>query len=475
MIPRIGLGFLLAGSWLAAATPDDALAAASERARADFTGRLQAATTELSETQTRIAAQKQPLLDRLHESEQRIAALTPAIAQLETIRAQADEKRQRLQRDEFALQKNVTYLNTLARDALRGVGDGLMPGEAAVQASEIAALTQRCEAGPKSGDVTAALATVDLMLQRLRQQLGGHAARGESLIDRDNRVTKGTFVYLGPETFFQSEDGAVAGTVRIRDGSNFPVTFPLPGWKSSRSAPLFQGQPGTVLADPSGGKALRLRETTGTMFEHIDRGGAVAYVILAVGLLAIGLAGQKLFELRHLEVDSPTVVHPVLRRIFAEGPEQAAPAIAALKPSSRELLETGVRYLDHSREVLEENLFALTLRQRLHYERRLPLLAVIATASPLLGLLGTVMGMIKTFALITVFGTGNAAKLSSGISEVLVTTELGLVVAVPTLVVHGYLSHRAQKKLSQLEHYAVEFVAAAAEARAASVVPAAKA
>jgi biopolymer transport protein ExbB len=77
------------------------------------------------------------------------------------------------------------------------------------------------------------------------------------------------------------------------------------------------------------------------------------------------------------------------------------------------------------------------------------------------------MGMIKTFALITVFGTGNAAKLSSGISEVLVTTELGLTVAIPALIAHGFLSHRAQKKLSLLERYAVEFTAAAGDTRGA--------
>jgi biopolymer transport protein ExbB len=89
------------------------------------------------------------------------------------------------------------------------------------------------------------------------------------------------------------------------------------------------------------------------------------------------------------------------------------------------------------------------------------LLAVIATAAPLMGLLGTVTGMVRTFALITVFGTGNAGKLASGISEVLVCTELGLMVAIPTLVAHGFLSHRIQRNLSLLERYAVEFVTAA--------------
>ena len=91
------------------------------------------------------------------------------------------------------------------------------------------------------------------------------------------------------------------------------------------------------------------------------------------------------------------------------------------------------------------------------------------TASPLLGLLGTVMGMVKTFALITVFGTGNAAKLSSGISQVLITTELGLMVAIPTLIVHSFLSHRTQDRLSLLERYSTEFVAAAEQSRSGKV------
>jgi biopolymer transport protein ExbB len=67
---------------------------------------------------------------------------------------------------------------------------------------------------------------------------------------------------------------------------------------------------------------------------------------------------------------------------------------------------------------------------------------------------------VKTFTLITVFGTGNADKLASGISEALVTTQLGLTIAIPTLIVHGYLSQRVKKRLALLERYAVEGVAA---------------
>jgi biopolymer transport protein ExbB len=122
------------------------------------------------------------------------------------------------------------------------------------------------------------------------------------------------------------------------------------------------------------------------------------------------------------------------------------------------LFSIGLKHRDKPKELLEEILYAYILLQRNLHEKRLPLLRVIAAAAPLLGLLGTVVGMIKTFTLITVLGTGNAAKLSSGISEALVTTELGLIVAIPTLIIHGYLSHQTEKRLGMLEQVSVELL-----------------
>ena len=77
---------------------------------------------------------------------------------------------------------------------------------------------------------------------------------------------------------------------------------------------------------------------------------------------------------------------------------------------------------------------------------------------PLLGLLGTVTGMIHTFRLVTVFGTGDARLLSGGISEALVTTEFGLMIAIPVLLVHAYLARRVRTIIGRLENRAIEFV-----------------
>ena len=107
------------------------------------------------------------------------------------------------------------------------------------------------------------------------------------------------------------------------------------------------------------------------------------------------------------------------------------------------------------------------LRERLdeafgHYQSEIKryslVVSTIVAIAPLLGLLGTVIGMINTFQLITIFGTGDAKSLSSGISEALMTTALGLIVAIPTLILHGGLSRLAKRKLGQLEEVSVAFL-----------------
>jgi biopolymer transport protein ExbB len=272
---------------------------------------------------------------------------------------------------------------------------------------------------------------------------------------------KGTFAFVGPETYFQADHGGVVGTVRAREGAPFPVAYALPAWEPATAEIFFQGRPGTIMADASAGKALRLRETKGTIWQHIQKGGVVAYAILAVGLIATLMVLQKIRDLSNMAVDTPEAVEGFLTTLAGGARTEAQKAVGSLQATTRELFTIGLRHINQPKAILEEHLYAVVLRQRLHYERWLPLLAVIATAAPLMGLLGTVTGLVRTFALITVFGTGNAGKLASGISEVLVATELGLMVAIPTLVAHGFLSHRIQKNLSLLERYALEFVTAA--------------
>jgi biopolymer transport protein ExbB len=91
-------------------------------------------------------------------------------------------------------------------------------------------------------------------------------------------------------------------------------------------------------------------------------------------------------------------------------------------------------------------------------ERHLGTLAVFGGIAPLLGLLGTVTGMIHTFQLVTVFGSGDAKLLSGGISEALITTEFGLAIAIPVLLIHAFFARRVRNMISHLEQTAVMMI-----------------
>jgi biopolymer transport protein ExbB len=456
-IPSLFSLLLLAAGVRAADSFDDAVG----RASLEYAKRLGAASEELTKTRERIAGEKAPLLKALRTAEDRIIAAEQDSLRLDTAQNESQDTRRRLSRDAETLRKNESYVSTLAHDGLKAFSDGLAPGEGQRLSEQIQALQLTTEDPAKSVDGKVAVDVADFLLQRMQHSLGGYAAPGSAMVGEDNQVIKGTFAFVGPETYFRADQGGVVGTVRSREGAPFPVAYPLPGWDPAAAEGFLQGKLSPILADASAGKALRLRETKGTIWQHIQKGGVVAYAILGVGLLATLMVLQKIRDLSKMAVDSPEAVEGFLTTLVKGARGEAQKAVGSLQATTRELFTIGLRHINQPKAILEEHLYAVVLRQRLHYERWLPLLAVIATAAPLMGLLGTVTGLVRTFALITVFGTGNAGKLASGISEVLVATELGLMVAIPTLVAHGFLSHRIQKNLSLLERYALEFVTAA--------------
>ena len=114
-------------------------------------------------------------------------------------------------------------------------------------------------------------------------------------------------------------------------------------------------------------------------------------------------------------------------------------------------------------EALELKMGECVLREVPGINRHLPLLRIIAAVAPLMGLLGTVTGMIITFQAITLFGAGDPRLMAGGISQALITTVLGLTVAIPTLLLHNIVQTRAQALTDILQHEAVAVVAAQAE------------
>lgn len=208
---------------------------------------------------------------------------------------------------------------------------------------------------------------------------------------------------------------------------------------SSHSLNILQPQPASgkafinqqsqqVLIDPTGGELMALQGQMPTIKDRIAQGGVIGYVIITLALAGLLMALYRLTQLiieqqkinRQLKQSAP-LENNALGRILAKVPQRT------MDIDSLEI------YLD---EAVGQELPRL--------ERGQTLVKLIAGVAPLLGLLGTVTGMIGTFQAITLFGTGDPKMMAGGISQALMTTVLGLVAAIPLLFIHNLLSSRAQ-------------------------------
>ncbi|HEB97739.1 MAG TPA: MotA/TolQ/ExbB proton channel family protein [Sedimenticola thiotaurini] len=180
--------------------------------------------------------------------------------------------------------------------------------------------------------------------------------------------------------------------------------------------------------------------------------------IIACSVVAMAIIIERLWMLRTSRVvpdDLVSQVWQLHRR--QEINSSRIKSIAEGSPLGR-ILAAGLTNRFHSKEVMKEAIEEVG-RQVVHeLERYLNTLGTIASISPLLGLLGTVIGMIKVFAAITTAGVGNPAVLAGGISEALITTAAGLSVAIPSLMFHRYLSGRVDFLVIRMEEEALKMV-----------------
>jgi len=186
-------------------------------------------------------------------------------------------------------------------------------------------------------------------------------------------------------------------------------------------------------------KGVEAKQTQSTM-EHVGSGGIIAWVI--VGLGAIGLL-MIIVRALILGLSGASIDRLVGRvsSLVAQGDLDGAKRLCdQSRGCASRVLRVTIDNLNTSRERLEDAVSEAILHEHAKLDRFGSMILVVAAVAPLLGLLGTVTGMISTFDVITEFGTGDPKMLSGGISEALVTTELGLVVAIPALVAGNILS-----------------------------------
>ncbi len=195
-----------------------------------------------------------------------------------------------------------------------------------------------------------------------------------------------------------------------------------------------------------------------TLLSIIHSGGMIAWIIVGLGVLAaIAIVMRSIF-LRNSSADTGRVQQEVGSLVAQGNLEAALKACKQLKGSTSRVVASAVRNLDRDRAHIEDIVSEQILHESAHLNRFGAFIMVIAAVAPLLGLLGTVTGMISTFDIITEFGTGDPKLLSGGISIALVTTEVGLAVAIPALIFGNLLSGWAESIKDEMEKAALHVI-----------------
>jgi biopolymer transport protein ExbB len=419
------------------------LADAIQQTRED----IQASVQQLNQLRDQVEAERAPLTEALTDLEKEAAALRQEMTEFRSTQLDTESEMSNLRRDVEQLRKELDFIETVSLEYRRGL-------EVRVHPAEIPGLTsamKAVEAEPMIRDQVAAW--VQWGLDGLEKRFGGFRVTGSALDAEGNQVD-GVFLIFGSSVYFVSNDGGPTGWVRTEVSHLLPGVIPFEDAQDVQRAVALAAEgaePVLMPVDVTGGEALRIQESTISRMERLKQGGVMVIPLLAVAGLSVVMALLKCVDLMRFKVSlSPADLSSVA--------EEDSTGISALGWPIRSLVEAARRHRRAPREHLEEILHEQVLSVLPRLERSLGMLAVFGGVAPLLGLLGTVTGMIHTFQLVELFGTGDSRTLSGGISEALVTTALGLMIAIPVLIVHAMLARWAKSKLAELEQTAVSLV-----------------
>jgi biopolymer transport protein ExbB len=187
-------------------------------------------------------------------------------------------------------------------------------------------------------------------------------------------------------------------------------------------------------------------------------GGWLMWPILLCSIIVVAISIERFITLKTERIVPAGQLAQVWQQL--RNKELDGERLKALRDSSPlgYILASGISNSGHGRDVMKDSIEESAGQVIHQLERFLSILGTIANTTPLLGLLGTVLGMIQVFADIMLFGTGNAAQLAGGISQALITTAAGLTVAIPAMILHRYFERHVESLVVQLEGQATKLV-----------------
>lgn len=455
-------GLLAGGVLLAPATRGEDVETLAAGAATD----LNKALAELTSVRQAVEAERLPLARRLSELEERLTARRAEFA-----KAQRFQENQLVELNALKAQarqrgEEVKFVDSLLSEYARAFRSRLSFVEepryaTTFDAVEKAAANPDLSPADKFNGRTALFVKA---LERSGSALGGEIIEGKAL-DKQGRVQSGKVALIGPVATFAIASGETAGLLQQELNKAEPSVVSLDKAVALGAANLALSGQGHLALDATLGNAFKLSLLHESLYEKLAKGGLIMIPLLALGLASVLVTLVKWTQLSRVRLATEADLQRVLRHLEGDEKESALQYARRMAGPAGDLLAAAIEHVEERKEFVEEIIFEKMLGARTRLERGIPFLALAATTGPLMGLLGTVMGMIATFKVISSVGGGDPKQLAAGISEALICTATGMAVAIPSLLGHAFLSRKAKGVLGSMEQTAVGFINGVPETR----------
>ncbi|MGB6220420.1 MotA/TolQ/ExbB proton channel family protein [Haloferula sp.] len=436
---------MLALAFLGLVSAETSVPDALEKAKTD----LEASLSQLDETREMIASEKPELAKEFEEVGLELREKRRLVRIARMSREDREMAMRELERDRQVRRQDAAYLAGLLKDQALKIQTVSGPGEPALVVDESIIAG---EADDPSNALEERLAVVDASLDRLERLIGGSKAPGKAAV-ASGEVVEGEFVAVGPQVWFAG--AAAAGPVVWEKGGSLPKVI---DGNADAIRSVMAGNEALLGVDVTGGKARALEEIDGGLLDLVRKGGLWVWPIMGLALLSLVFGLIKLARFAGYREPGEAWVSAILAALRVNDRDRALEVAGQAKHPVAAVMKKLVESAENTADVVEETLYEQLMGVQQKAGSLLPVIAVTAATAPLLGLLGTVSGMIRTFNLITLFGSGDPKPLAGGISEALVTTLFGLVVAIPALILHAFLARRSQGIVQTTERLGLSFV-----------------
>jgi biopolymer transport protein ExbB len=292
------------------------------------------------------------------------------------------------------------------------------------------------------------VALLQASVERAGELLGGMTFDGQA-VDPAGLVASGRFAIVGPVALFASAASGAAGLALPQAGSSLAAVRPLEKALNSGLAAIVNDGQGLLPFDPSMGGALRELVARGSLLHYFLRGGPIMWPLLFVSMLALTVILERLYFLaRERRRRDHDLIETILARI-AEGDVEGA--IRAGEKTTDFVARSLIYSLKHREKSLSNALMRSSAQELVRFTRGISILDTCVTVAPLLGLLGTVTGMMGSFGMLGGGELSAPAQITGGIAEALIATCFGLGIAVTCLIPMNFLHSRSDAARHEME------------------------